>query len=115
MSARYYYVDLPFLALWGDRVFDRISPIDDYFDDAAKGTLPSVVMVDPGFQGPDRSDNHPHGDIRMAQRYLNSVFGVRALSAMESLAVRPHLRRVGWLLRPRGAAGGRRRSRERHR
>ena len=80
MSARYYYVDLPFLALWGDRVFDRISPIDDYFDDAAKGTLPSVVMVDPGFQGPDRSDNHPHGDIRMAQRYLNSVFGAFARS-----------------------------------
>jgi phospholipase C len=80
VSARYYYVDLPFLALWGDRVFDRISPIDDYFDDAAKGTLPSVVMVDPGFQGPDRSDNHPHGDIRMAQRYLNSVFGALARS-----------------------------------
>ena len=80
VDARYYYVDLPFLALYGDRLFDRISPIDEFFDDAAKGTLPNVVMVDPGFQGPLRTDNHPHGDIRMAQRYLNSVFGAVARS-----------------------------------
>ena len=80
VDARYYYVDLPFLALYGDRLFDRISPIDEFFDDAAKGSLPNVVMVDPGFQGPLRTDNHPHGDIRMAQRYLNSVFGAVARS-----------------------------------
>jgi phospholipase C len=80
VDARYYYVDLPFLALWGDRFDDRISPIDDYFDDAEKGKLPNVVMVDPGFEGPDRSDNHPHGDIRVAQRYLSSVFAALARS-----------------------------------
>ena len=80
VPAHYYYTDLPFLALWGDRLFDRISSIDNYFDDAANGTLPNVVMVDPGFAGPDRSDNHPHGDIRMAQRYLHSVFSAFARS-----------------------------------
>ena len=79
-SARDYYTDLPFLALWGDRMFDRISSIDRYFEDAENGTLPNVVMVDPGFVGPDRSDNHPHGDIRMAQRFLHAVFSAFARS-----------------------------------
>ncbi|HEX5096622.1 MAG TPA: alkaline phosphatase family protein, partial [Acidimicrobiia bacterium] len=80
VSARYYYTDLPFLALWGDRFADRIGAVDQYFDDAQRGALPHVVMVDPGFGGADRSDNHPHGDIRMAQRFLHSVFSAFAQS-----------------------------------
>jgi phospholipase C len=76
---RYYYTDLPFLALVGDRLFDRISSIIDY-SRTPPAALPNVVMVDPGFAGPDRSDNHPHGDIRMAQRFLHSVFSAFARS-----------------------------------
>jgi phospholipase C len=74
VSARYYYVDLPFLGLYGERLFDRITNLDGYYDDAAAGRLPNVVMIDPGFEGVDRTDNHPHGDIHMAQRFIQSVF-----------------------------------------
>ncbi|MET1000911.1 MAG: alkaline phosphatase family protein [Acidimicrobiia bacterium] len=87
VNARYYYVDTPWLALWGNRLFDRISPIDDYFADAAAGTLPNVVMVDPAFQGPDRADDHPHGDIRIGQRFVQSVFGALANSPQWSRSV----------------------------
>jgi phospholipase C len=80
VSARYYYTDLPFLALYGDRFADRITSVDEYFDDAQQGKLANVVMVDPGFGGAARSDNHPHGDIRMAQRFLHSVFSAFAQS-----------------------------------
>ena len=40
VSARYYYTDLPVLALWDTRHFDRISSIDEFFDDADRGRLP---------------------------------------------------------------------------
>ena len=66
--------------------------------------------------GPDRSDNHPHGDIRMAQRFLHAVFGTfAALAAVAPRPVRRHVRRVGRVLRPCPAAGRRRRPRERRR
>ncbi|HEY7633144.1 MAG TPA: alkaline phosphatase family protein, partial [Thermoleophilaceae bacterium] len=80
VPARYYYVDLPFLGLYGQRLFDRITNLDGYYSDAAAGRLPNVVMIDPGFAGPDRTDNHPHGDIHMAQRYIQSVFAAFARS-----------------------------------
>ena len=64
-----------------------ISPINDYFADAASGTLPNVVMVDPAFQGPDRADDHPHGDIRIGQRFVQSVFGALANSPQWSRSV----------------------------
>ena len=47
VNARYYYVDTPWLALWGNRLFDRISPINDYFADAAAGTLPRPMGPSP--------------------------------------------------------------------
>ncbi|MGZ6884747.1 MAG: alkaline phosphatase family protein [Acidimicrobiia bacterium] len=74
VPARYYYVDLPILTLWGPRLYDRISVIDDFFDDAEAGTLPNVVMIDPGFGGPRRSDDHTYADIRIGQRFLREVF-----------------------------------------
>ena len=80
VSARYYYTDLPVLALWDDRHFDRISSIDDYFDDADRGRLPNVVMIDPGFGGEGRSDDHPTGSIRMGQRFAQAVFRAFARS-----------------------------------
>lgn len=73
VPARYYYTDLPILTLWGPRLYDRISKIDDYFGDAAGGTLPNVVMVDPPFRGTNRADDHPQGDIRMGQRFVREV------------------------------------------
>lgn len=74
VPARYYYTDLPILALWDSHTYDRISVIDDYFADAAAGTLPAFTMVDPGFLGPKRSDDHTYADVRIGQRFLREVF-----------------------------------------
>jgi phospholipase C len=73
VPARYYYTDLPILTLWGERMYDRIHPVDDYFADAAAGLLPRFVMVDPGFRGPQRSDDHTYADIRMGQRFVRDI------------------------------------------
>ncbi|MGZ4690335.1 MAG: alkaline phosphatase family protein [Acidimicrobiia bacterium] len=73
IPARYYYTDLPILSLWGPRLYDHISKIDDYFADAEAGKLPNVVMIDPAFRGVNRSDDHPQGDIRMGQRFVREV------------------------------------------
>jgi phospholipase C len=74
VPARYYYTDLPVLTLWGPRLYDRISKIDDYFTDAQAGRLPHVVMVDPPFAGTNRADDHPQGDVRLGQRFVREVF-----------------------------------------
>jgi len=70
VPARYYYVDLPVVALWGLRMLSIASPIAGYFEDAAAGRLPNVVFLDPGFVGETRTDEHPHGDVRDGQRLV---------------------------------------------
>jgi phospholipase C len=63
----YYCVDLPVTALWGSRLLAITHTAADYFADAAAGTLPNVVFLDPGFLGDLRTDEHPHGDVRDGQ------------------------------------------------
>ncbi len=76
VSGRYYYVDLPVTALFGARLNSITSPAANYFEDAAAGTLPNVVFLDPGFLGETRTDEHPHGDVRdgqrLAQQYIKA-------------------------------------------
>jgi phospholipase C len=74
VPSRYYYSDLPFLALWGGRVSDIFHPATDYFTDCAAGTLPSVSFLDPKFSGPDENDDHPLVDIRRGQAFLRDAF-----------------------------------------
>jgi phospholipase C len=74
VPARYYYVDLPVIALWGARLSSYSSPVANYFTDAAAGRLPRVVFLDPGFVGDTQTDEHPHGDIRNGQRLMESYF-----------------------------------------
>jgi phospholipase C len=73
VPARYYYVDLPVTALWGSRLAPYASPVAAYLADAAAGTLPNVVFVDPGFTTDLRSDEHPHGDVRDGQAYVGTI------------------------------------------
>jgi phospholipase C len=81
VPAGYYNTDYPLLAMWGqDRMAPFIRPLDRYFEDAAAGTLPNVVFVEPGFTGPYRTDDHPRGDIGMAQRWVRDVFSALARS-----------------------------------
>jgi len=74
-SAAYYNTDLPILALWGaDRMSPHIRSLDRYFEDAASARLPNVSLVDPGFGGSLRTDDHPRGDITLGQRWVREIF-----------------------------------------
>jgi phospholipase C len=75
-----YATDLPPLALWGGRTAPYIQPLANYFTAAAAGDLPQVSFVDPGFVGGNRSDDHPHGDPRAAQRFVRDAFAAFARS-----------------------------------
>jgi phospholipase C len=70
-----YFVDLPTALLWGPRMFPFVRRIDAFFEDASAGALPNVTFVTPQFGGPFRTDDHPHGTIRLGQRFIDSVFG----------------------------------------
>jgi phospholipase C len=49
VSGRYYFVDVPFTALWGTAYEGISSPFPRFLADAAGGTLPAVSFVDPKF------------------------------------------------------------------
>jgi len=74
VPAKYYWTDLPALGLWGPRHAGFMHDIEDYFTDAEAGRLPNVVMVDPAFLTGNRTDDHPHADIRAGQAFLRDVF-----------------------------------------
>jgi phospholipase C len=69
----YYFVDLPAIALWGQRLAKGAHHIEDFYADAAAGTLPNVVFVDPGFTTGYRTDEHPHGDMRAGQAFSYNI------------------------------------------
>ena len=76
-SGRYYFSDLPFLALWGTKYANISKPLSQFLADAAAGTLPNVAYVDPGFAAETTStsnDDHPHGDIRDGEAFLNEIY-----------------------------------------
>ena len=78
VSVGYYHTNVPLLALWGARrMAPYIRSLDRFFEDAAAGTLPHVVIVEPQFGGTDamRTDDHPYGDVGMGQRWIREVFG----------------------------------------
>lgn len=77
ISAKYYFSDFPFLALWGSKYVGISRPAAEFFADCAAGTLPAVSFVEPRFLGEGEglsSDYHPHGDIRRGEAFLNSVY-----------------------------------------
>jgi phospholipase C len=79
VSNRYYYNDVPVAALWGAKGIGRSSPVQEYYERCATGTLPAVSYVDPNFAGsagenPGLSgDEHPHGDVRTGQAFMADV------------------------------------------
>jgi phospholipase C len=74
VPAAYYFVDLPFVALWGSRLIPVAHHIDRYFEDVARPGFPNVVFIDPGFTAKCRTDDHPFADIRAGQNYVKHVF-----------------------------------------
>jgi hypothetical protein len=77
-TGRYYFSDIPFVALWGTKYLPISKPFADLLVDAAAGTLPKVSFVDPRFEDESSgssSDDHPHADIRAGEQFLNQVYG----------------------------------------
>jgi phospholipase C len=77
ISRRYYFSDVPFLALWGLKYLPISRPIASFFSDCASGNLPAVSFVDPKFLGESAgtsNDDHPHSDIRAGEQFLTSVY-----------------------------------------
>jgi phospholipase C len=77
LTGRYYYSDLPFLALWGAKYVPISRVIGQFFDDAAAGRLPDVAFVD-GLYAQEATgtgnDDHPHADVRNGEAFMNAVY-----------------------------------------
>jgi phospholipase C len=77
VSARYYYNNLPFLALWGLKYIPFAHPYLQFLSDATSGKLPAVSFVDPRFTVLDTdtaNDDEPHTDIRRGDAFLSTTF-----------------------------------------
>jgi phospholipase C len=77
ISHRYYFGNLPFLALWGLKYLTSSSTVPDFLSDAGTGQLPAVSFVDPQFTEFDDglgNDDHPHSDIRNGDAFLSRIF-----------------------------------------
>ena len=72
---KYYYSNLPVIALWGPRHLKGARHVSEYYADCAAGTLPQVAFIDPFFVAPDgmANDDHPHADIRLGQMFISDI------------------------------------------
>jgi phospholipase C len=77
VSCANYFVDVPSSLFFGPRMLPILRPLADFFIDAAAGRLPHVVLLDPSYISGFRTDDHPIGDMRVAQAFVANV--VRAL------------------------------------
>jgi phospholipase C len=77
LEGRYYYTDVPTLALWGTKYRAIAHPLLRFLADCRAGTLPHVAFVDPKFLGAALGtswDDHPHADIRNGQAFVNLIY-----------------------------------------
>ena len=82
VSHKYYFSNVPFLALWGPKYLGISALFPGFLADAAAGTLPAVSFVDPRFTILDDglgNDDHPHADLRAGEAFLGQVY--RALTS----------------------------------
>ena len=72
---KYYFSNIPAIALFGGRHLHNTRPITEYYADCAAGTLPQVSFVDPFFVAPEglSNDDHPHADIRLGQEFYSDI------------------------------------------
>jgi phospholipase C len=81
IPANYYFSDLPFIGLYGEKMLPFCRRIEHFYADAAAGTLPAYSYLDPYFLGEGQggsNDDHPHADIRRGQAFVSEV--VRAIT-----------------------------------
>jgi phospholipase C len=90
LKGRYYFSDLPFLALWGFKHVDISRPISHFYRAAAAGTLPEVSFIDGEYAQEltgTGNDDHPHGDIRNGEEFIARVYDAIATSPQWSSTV----------------------------
>ncbi|HET7310993.1 MAG TPA: alkaline phosphatase family protein [Mycobacteriales bacterium] len=76
VPATYFFSDLSYLGLWGDRYVPMAERFDSFLARAASGTLPQVSYLDPPFDRTSvhgSADDHPHCDIHRGQSFLSVV------------------------------------------
>lgn len=76
-TGKYYFSDVPFVALWGNKYLPIAHTFAEFLVDAAAGTLPNVSFLDPRFidEGQGTSgDDHPHADIRVGDAFMSQAF-----------------------------------------
>jgi len=76
VSHRYYFSNIPFLALWGQKYVDICGLYAEFLVDCAAGTLPAVSFVDPTYTTLDNldEDDHPYSDVRNGDAFLAKTF-----------------------------------------
>ncbi|MBV9265811.1 MAG: hypothetical protein JO061_06555, partial [Acidobacteriaceae bacterium] len=77
VSHKYYFNNLPYLALWGLKYIFSTSLFSEFLHDAASGKLPSVSFIDPRYTILDDgtgNDDHPHADIRNGEAFLSQIY-----------------------------------------
>jgi phospholipase C len=77
VSGKYYFSDVPFIAVWGNKYLPIAHTFPEFLADAAAGTLPAVSFLDPRFQSEDQGtsgDDHPHADIRAGDAFMSEAF-----------------------------------------
>ncbi len=83
LKGRYYFSDVPFVALWGFKYLGISRLIGEFYRDAAAGTLPEVSFVDGQFAQEltgTGNDDHPHGDVRNGEQFIARVYDAIATS-----------------------------------
>ena len=108
-DGRYYFSDVPFLALWGTKYLSISRPFAAFLADCAAGhAARRSSFVDPRFldeESGTSDDDHPHADIRNGEAFLNLIYtAVTTQPRVGAHRPRHQLRRVGRLLRSRAAA-----------
>ena len=76
VSCRYYYNNVPFLAIWGDKYKHISSLFPQFAKDVADDKLPSVSFIDPRITTSNNglgNDDHPNADLRMGEIFLREV------------------------------------------
>jgi phospholipase C len=77
VSCKYYFSNVPVLALWGLKYLDISGIYDEFVLDAFFGDLPAVSFLDPKYtilDDGEGSDDHPHADIRSGEAFLSHVY-----------------------------------------
>lgn len=77
ISHKYYYSNVPFLALWGLKYLGISALYADFLFDAATGNLPAVSFLDPAFtilDDGEGNDDHPHADLRAGEAFISQVY-----------------------------------------